>query len=226
MAANLSAHDLNALGAAVAASLKDAILNELKTDIRSLIQAETKHLHDEIVSLKTENQGLKNAMIDCKLEIDELEQYGRRMCLNISNVPGDTGDNTENLEKKVLSYTEKLNLGITANDIDRCHRLGKRLGESNRKTVIKFTNSSARYKLYGARKKIGDGIFVQENLTRFREKLAYEARQLVRSDKLDKTWVAGCNIYAQLPHTVKSIHIKDLATIELIREGKPLPSAS
>ncbi len=34
------------------------------------------------------------------MALDELDQYGRRMCLEISNIPGDTGITSENVEDK------------------------------------------------------------------------------------------------------------------------------
>ena len=92
---------------------------------------------------------------------------------------------------------------------------------------IKFTNSKARQNLYSARKELGASIYVQENLTNFRESLSYEARQLVKSKKLAKTWVAGCKVHGSFPdNPAGKVIIKDMATIEAIRDGKPLPKHS
>jgi hypothetical protein len=81
--------------------------------------------------LKDQNSKLQLALQDNQLEIDELEQYGRRMCLDISGIPGDTGDTNENIRKKILDHvnTVKLkngdSLNISSAEIDRCHRKGK-----------------------------------------------------------------------------------------------------
>ncbi|MES9880097.1 MAG: hypothetical protein ABW185_04370, partial [Sedimenticola sp.] len=84
-------------------------------------------------------------------------------------------------------------------------------------------NSKARQRIYEARRSLGDGIFVQEHLTKLRGKLAYEARQLVRSKKIDKTWVAGSRVYASR-NDVKLL-IKDMEDIALVSDGKlPTPS--
>ncbi|KAH3846977.1 hypothetical protein DPMN_089287 [Dreissena polymorpha] len=84
-------------------------------------------------------------------------------------------------------------------DIDRCHRVGSKKDGKQRKVIVKFTNSSARQRLYEARRNLKDGVFIKENLTKFREELAYEARQLVRNKLLTKSWVAGCKVYGLLP---------------------------
>ena len=77
-------------------------------------------------------------------------------------------------------------LGLTLIDVTEKANLRAK----NRKVIIKFTNSKARRNQYSARKQLGALIYVQENLTNFRESLSYEARQLVKTKKLAKTWVS------------------------------------
>ncbi len=148
------------------------------------------------------------------------------MCLDISGIPGDTGNPQENVESKLIEHARKVNIELSAGDIDKCHRKGKPRGEYNRKVIIKFANSKARQRVYEGRKRIGDGIFVTENLTRLREHLAYEARQLVRGKKLTRTWVAGCRVHVILPGETRSRVIVDLNAIDCIRQGNPLPQES
>lgn len=86
--------------------------------------------------------------------------------------------------------------------------------------------SHAKARQPDTRKSIGTGIFVQNNLTRFREQLAHEGRQFVRASNLTKTWAAGCNVYGAIKiHSMDEakISIKYLDTIELINEGR-IPS--
>ena len=65
-----------------------------------------------------------------------------------------------------------------------------------RRVIIKFTNWMAEYRLFSMRRQMGDGIFVRESLTSYRETLAYEARELKREGKVVNTWVMGGNIWA------------------------------
>ena len=109
------------------------------------------------------------------------------MCLELSGITGDTNDNSDNVQTKVLDTFKKAGLTLSSADIDRCHRLGKPKANTDRKVIVKFTNSSARQNVYAARKSLGHGIYVQENLTRLRQQLSYVARQLVRAKVLDKT---------------------------------------
>ena len=70
---------------------------------------------------------------------------------------------------------------------------------------------------------MGHGVYVTENLTPLREKLAYEGRQLVRQKVLGKTWVAGCRVKCQRPDQQKTEVIRDMVDIQCLKEGKPLP---
>ena len=228
MAAKLNKSDLKEIAKIIANELKEDLINEVKAEIKKMIQKETADLRNEIDTLKAENKIIKSDLHTTVLQLDELEQYGRRMCLDISGISGDKGDFSENVEEKVLNLFSKTKLSdgtqlpITGSDIDRCHRKGKYKG-SNRKVIIKFTNSKARQSLYSARKQLGKTIFVQENITNFREGISYEARKLVRSNKLSKTWVAGCKVYGSLPGDSQKIIIRDMACIEAIRDDLPLP---
>lgn len=231
----------------LATELKGQIVSEIKTELKSLVDAQlqiaTKPLTDQINALQLENKSLKaeiqeihsetntikNDNVKLFADLDELDQYGRRMCLDIFNIPGDTGDNSEDVEQRLLSLasTVKLDhdqpLDITAADIDKCHRLGVYRVDTpkNRRIIIKFTNSKARQRLWNARKRLGDGIFVAENITRYRENLSYQARELTRglNPKLARTWVAGGRIYGMMSNTQKKVIIKNTNDIQLIKAG-------
>lgn len=239
MAPPISKEDLKEIASIIAQQLKPDLINEIKSELLSevkrLVKAELaaieeKHvaentiLQAELASLRNSNAQLSSSLIATQLELDELDQYGRRMCLEISGIAGDTYDNTENVQKKILDHATRAGTTLCAADMDRCHRLGKPRGTSCRKVIVKFTNSAARQRVYQARKTLGHGIFVQENLTRLRQQLGFEARQLVRAQTLEKTWVAGCKVFGSMhgsaPGASKPIHIKDMSVIQAIKDGK------
>ena len=109
-------------------------------------------------------------------------------------------------------------------DIDKCHRKGKPKFNVNRKVIIKFTNSKARDNVYKARKSLTDGLFVQDNLTPYREFLGWEARKLKRETLIDKTWIAGCRVNVLLNGETSGRVVKSMDAITASREGKPFPT--
>lgn len=207
--------------------LCDAISAKLKVELKSIISDEIKHqlspLSTEIAQLKHENQTLKSEYDALLKSVDDLDQYGRRMCLDVSGIPGDYGIVTEDVESKLLTAfnTNPDAPLVCASDIDRCHRKGKFTTGVNRKCIVKFTNSKARDRVYSARKTFGPGVYVMENITRRREHLAYEARRLTRDPdrKLSQTWIAGGQIHAKIVGSDHKWKIRDLDDIERLRAG-------
>jgi hypothetical protein len=231
MAAKFSKDDLRDLANFLAKEFRSVFLSELKSETNLTNDEETvqlKHeiqvLREENINLKAENAKLKASLSSSKLELDELEQYGRRMCLDISGIPDDPGTSSENVELKFLNIAKVAKIELSSTDIDRIHRKGKPKEGENRKVIVKFTNSKARDRVYSGRKQLSAGIFVQENLTNFRERLSFEARQLVREKLAQKTWIAGCKVYVSCAGeeegSSRKIVIRDLETIQNIREGK------
>jgi hypothetical protein len=219
------------------AEIKSELRSEIIKEVQEAVDSETLSLRNELSSLKKAHAELQQASLDNFLATDEVEQYSRRLCLDISGIPGDTNDPNENVTGKILSHfknwksSEGTTLEIDPSDILVSHRKGKfKEGFSvNRKCIVKFSNHAACQRVYNARKDLGSGIFVQQNITPYREKLSYEARQLIRAKTLQKTWISGFKVFAQFPTTTNpmtgkseqgaKVHIKSMRTIEAIKDG-------
>jgi hypothetical protein len=166
----------------IVSKLKQDLINDLKKEFELIVQFQTKELKAEVSHLREEVAYLRNCVKTANHENDELEQYGRRMMLEISGIPGDTGAISENVEEKIIDFCESNEIDVKASDIDKVHRLGRWRNDAtiNRRVIVKFTNSKARYRLYSARKSLPNRIFIQESLTKKRQQLAFSARQLKR----------------------------------------------
>ena len=234
MASKFSAKDIDQLGSALVARFKSELINEIKKDLISEIKSElkamvatevaskTKDLETKIDDLTLQNTQLKVDVCTLNKNLDNLEQYGRRMCVDISGIKGDSGSPSEKVEEKFLKLLENVKIdgdpvNINSSDIDRIHRKGKYEPHKTRKVIVKFTNSKARQSLFQVKKQLGHGVYVQDNLTIQRECISYEARQLVKNKKLSKTWVAGGNVYGIKDGMSTKIHITDLSVIESLK---------
>lgn len=249
----LSDDDLNKIGGLFSAKLKTELIsdiksivlkeismikNEIVSEVKLMISDELRSVREENVRLRGEVKSLKlrvdamaSSQRDRDLQVDDLEQYGRRMCLEVSNIPGDTGDPSEDVSGKLLRMAEKVRLpdgstlGIKSDDIDRCHRRGRQKAMVNRKIIIKFSNSTARQKVYSARKLFGDGIFVVESLTRLRESLSYQCRQMTKGEnpRIANTWISGGRVMCKLTGNETKFHVRDQIDIDSIKAGgKPV----
>lgn len=185
----------------IATELRSMMMPEIKSVVRDAVKEATHSLTVEVQHLQVENERLRNANTDLirRLEIvegenDNLEQYTRRNTLRISGIPEETDEETD---KIVLHLASNLGVGLSDNDIDRSHRVGVpgRVGTApgakrkDRDIIVKFTRYNARNKLYQKRKELRsipvmNSVFINEDLTRKRSKLLYDARLLARAKLL------------------------------------------
>lgn len=210
---------------------------KLKEDLSELIAQSiaqaVKPLQDELSATRKlfENEIVKNAQLqqeinDLKLQVDEQEQYSRRSCLRINGIIGDEGIQSENVEAKLLTLAETNGIAIKSEDIDIAHRLGRPRPGFTRPVIVKFSNTKAKQRVLAARKTLGN-VYINEDLTRFRQTLHYHARALVREKKLERTWVAGGKIFCvfSTDPVGPKLQIRSMEDIENIRKSQHPRSA-
>ena len=69
---------------------------------------------------------MENKIIDLEIQNNNLDQYNysRRNNVEISGIPQSVSDNQ--LEEKVVDILKAIDVNITTNEIEACHRLGKK----------------------------------------------------------------------------------------------------
>ena len=209
----------------IATMVKNLIKSEINQLVKQEVQQATHHLTKKIVSLQKSNDDLTTQVRDLNGKVDDLEQYGRRMCIRISGVPELQGEIVNDI---VMKVGDDINANVSRYDIDRAHRVGRK-DDSNsmataeildeditdvqantavktpvksRDIIVKFTNSSARLAFLKGRKVLREqksNVFINEDLTAARMKLAFQCRDLKRNNKsrISKTWVFGGNVFVQ-----------------------------
>jgi hypothetical protein len=156
--------------------MKQEIYESLSFDNNDL-SLKVKGLEESYNQLKLSNETLH-------LEIDNLEQYGRRNCLLFHGVKEQEGAATrsqiENTDAIVVSITkEKVGLEISEADLDRSHRLGRKVPSCNvqsrprpRPIIVKFLSHNIRFQVYRNKRKLkGLGLGIFESLTKKRAEL-------------------------------------------------------
>ena len=167
------------------------------------LKDEIQHLRDENASLQSENESLRERISKVESDNDSLEQYTRRNSVRISGIPEELSENTDGI---VLKLAEKLDVPMTSADIDRSHRVGKpdNRGRTaattkmrHRDIIVKFATYNARHRLYSMRKELRNTdmnkVFINEDLTT--SKLLFDARSLVRSNKLKSAYSSDGKIF-------------------------------
>ena len=170
-------------------SIRDDLRSIVKDAITEVIDDKLREIKDDNTKLKKDNKALKKRVKKLETAMDDAEQYSRRNCLRISKMTEQENEDTDQL---VLQVAETVGAAINLSDIDRSHRLGKPGNRLVRDIIVRFTSYRARAKLMSKRSNLKTselrGVYVNEDLTRLRSKLLFEARNRVKAKRLLGAW--------------------------------------
>ena len=158
-------------------------------------------LQTHVDNLKAQNTQLQEKCSGTEKQIDEIEQYGRRLCLRITGIPTETNEKSDDVLTKVRELISESNVDIPDSTIDRAHRIGERRG-NKQAVIVRFTTHRHRTRFYRARKNIKSGPKIHIDLTKQRFELLKEAQKFV-SDQEDDVFV-----YADINCRLK-VHFRD-----------------
>ena len=108
----------------------------------------------------------QEALQRCCTNHDEMEQYSRRNCLVIHGITEHQNENTDRLV--IDTINSKLNISLSANDIDRSHRIGSRNNSAGRPRaiIVKLARYNTRAAVFRAKKLLKNTkIMITESLT-------------------------------------------------------------
>ena len=164
------------------------------------VEKQNDDLRKENEDLAKDNLELQKRVAKLESAVDTAEQYSRRNCLRISGIEEKTSENTDNI---VLNIANAIGVDLDVHDVDRSHRLGKpgtaaEPRTKHRDIIVKFSTYRQGNAFYRARTLTKDngykGVFINEDLTKSRSKLLYEARRRVKSGQLKSAWSSDGSI--------------------------------
>ena len=94
---------------------------------------------------------LRGELKEVRDEMNALEQYSRRNCLDIAGVPETPNENTDD---HVIGVARALGVPLGKPDIEISHRVGRPRDGKTRKIIVKFVSYRKRQELYAERKKL------------------------------------------------------------------------
>ncbi|XP_052787308.1 uncharacterized protein LOC128222373 [Mya arenaria] len=197
----LSKEDLFYVSKQISATFHDDMSTLVETLISKLVPPLVKSIHADLTSrinaLEYENAELKSKVFKLENEADRAEQYSRRNCLRVAVVAETTSENTDDI---VLGISNAVSSGLLIEEIDRSHRVGPvRNDKKPRDIIVKFVSYRSRQKLYQRRSALKKSselsyVYVNEDLTRKRSSLLYEARRHAKTGSLSGAWSSDGNV--------------------------------
>ena len=194
------------------------------------LEKQNDDLRKENEDLAKANDDLQTRVTKLESAVDAAEQYSRRNCLRISGYEERTPENTDTI---VLDIANAIGVDLDVRDIDRSHQLGQpgtaaEPRTKHRDIIVKFSTYRARNKLYKARTLTKDkgykGVFVNEDLTRSRSKLLYEARTRVKSGQLKSAWSSDGTVLIKTNINDEDVVSKVNSLLDLPNYIAPPPS--
>ena len=91
------------------------------------------HCYRTVDKLESQVRLLEDALMNNEIKINNADQFNRRNSIVIQGIPQSV--KYEDLEDKVINILDKVNVKVTKNDIETCHRLG-----DSRKTIVGSVN--------------------------------------------------------------------------------------
>lgn len=219
---NFRSEDFSQISALIQKSFQEQLPVMVKTIVDGVLQG----INAKVSALENENASLKSRVCELETKLrnadsrqDRLEQYSRRNCLRLSGVTEADGESTDKL---VMELASAIGSGLSLDEVDRCHRLGKpppkevsfsdivsgiTVAENSgaksvrtkpRDIIIKFVSYRARNKMYSCKSKLKNtgykGVFLNEDLTKSRSQLYYQSRVLAQRKLINSTWTSDGTI--------------------------------
>lgn len=104
-------------------------------------------------------------------------------------------DKDEDCNDKIVKFcNEKLNVEIVNEQIDRAHRVGKPNGNKARTIIVRFKAHADKISVLRKRRTlVGTGFYVNEDLTKYNQKLLLKAKK--ESVNVSSTWSSDGKIF-------------------------------
>jgi hypothetical protein len=202
----------------------------LSEQIEGMVKAEvSKQIIEHVAPLQIQILHLQQKVDQLETEQDNNNQYSRKLCVLIGNIPEAKDGKDEDTEQLVMNVAEEAEANISRHDIENSHRMLRRKDNGRpRDVIVKFTNYKAKKEFMKGRKKLRDNnssYYINEQLTARRREIAYQCRQLKKNgnSKVTETWSYDGNIYIKCGERGPKIRIISLQ--DLVQYGYiPPPS--
>ena len=184
--------------------LKSTFRGEIVEMVNCVVEGVLKGLTDQMSSLArmskdliSENKELKSRVVSLEKRADQAEQYSRRNCLRVSGFKEEPGENTDEI---ILKIANDIGSDTQLPDVDRSHRIGNpQLQRAKpRDILVKFSTYRNRQNFYRKRTALKSsghsGVFINEDLTKFRSGILFDARKLVKAQLIKSAWSSDGNV--------------------------------
>ena len=170
---------------------KDDIINELKAEV-SKLNIEIQQLNDQNSLLQKSNDDQELKIRNLEISQSSLEQYGRRVNIEIAGIPDSVGD--KDLLNEVMEICQDIGVIVEPADVVACHRLPKSTTKTKlpKRTIVRFYDRNICDELKSKRNVLKEkrkNIYINDNLCRTYKSLWWHCRKLHERKRIHSYWI-------------------------------------
>ena len=202
---NLSAllHESEAMEAGIVESQSTTKLKEtiqlLLTKMNEIVTVNNQML-EKIRSLQVDSNKIYDELYDQKVELAELNQYGRRENIELCGIPESVKQ--EHLEKHVLEVAKSMGVNVPSKGIHILHRIGKPSNSRPRNVIVRFHDRKTAFSMLKNKKKLNSGrfkkYFVTENLCPYNKRIFSKLYRLKKNNEIHSLWTYNGNVFVKI----------------------------
>ena len=202
------------------------------TQAFQLSKKQASHFEESLGHQEETIAAIQDSMDDLYNTIDDLQQYSRRDCLEVSGI---TKVPNENLRTLITELGALIDVKLTLDEISTVHRLPDTVKIKDR-LIVKFTRRDKRNELYSSRRKLHgkttkdipslahksttsgtSRIFINESLTANRRRLFSRVNDFKKAQKFKFIWTQNGKIHLKQSETARAfIFTKDMEFEEFL----------
>ena len=172
----------------------------------------------KIRSLQENNDKLYDEIYEQKVDLTDLNQYGRRENVEICGIPESVSQ--DELQKHILEVTRSMGVKVPPNGIHIVHRLGKNRNSRPRNVIVRFVNRQTAFSLLKNKRKLNNGryknYFITENLCPYNKKIFNKLYGLKKNKEIHSLWTYNGNIFVKIREgddRQQVCHLDDIETL-------------
>ena len=183
---------------------KDIIAKVVKEAVGQAVESILKEMKTEIAVLEERVKTLEDTIEKVAAKANDNEQFSRRQNVRVT---GFVEEEEENCAQKFVNLCrEKIGLDVNDDIVDRAHRVGKKEEGANRAIIVRLKTHKDKLTILRNRKNLkGSGFYINEDLTKFNQKLLYIAR--VTCTNVDTTWTVDGKIFVKRKSDGRRFHV-------------------
>ena len=198
-----------------------------KNEIIECLQKENKALKTELDSLKVDLAKKSNLIISIERDVVDLQQYIRRNNIEICGIPNNVEQ--KDLEEKVIQIADTIDVKISKNDIEACHRLiNKKETLGPKRTIVRFINRKNVEMLHRNKKKLGsdrvkeklksldlnNDVYINSNLCPYNKFLWGKCKRLHENKLIDRFWVYNGSLHVAVKENDAGFKVNHFSKLE------------